>query len=54
MYRHIEEYHLNETVENHKAFCKAVKAAKHEFFDEQIKEIATSNKRHMFSWTALS
>lgn len=40
----LEEYCLNKTVENHKVFCKAVKAANCKFFDEQIKEIATSNK----------
>jgi hypothetical protein len=40
----LEEYRLNKTVESHKAFCKAVKAAKHNFFDERITEIATSNK----------
>jgi hypothetical protein len=36
---------MNKTVESYKAFCKAVKAAKHDFFNEQITEIATLNKR---------
>jgi hypothetical protein len=41
----LEEYRLNKTVESHKAFCKAVKAAKRNFFNQRITEIATSNKR---------
>ncbi|RXW11212.1 hypothetical protein EST38_g14643 [Candolleomyces aberdarensis] len=33
------------SVENHKVFRSAVKAAKREFFDDRIEEIATTNKR---------
>ncbi|RXW12052.1 hypothetical protein EST38_g13802 [Candolleomyces aberdarensis] len=43
--RTLEEYRRDMTVENHKAFRSAVKAAKRKFFDERIEEIATTNKR---------
>ncbi|RXW14774.1 hypothetical protein EST38_g11077 [Candolleomyces aberdarensis] len=42
--RALEEYRRDMSVENHKAFRSAVKAAKREFFDERIEEIATTNK----------
>ncbi|RXW14340.1 hypothetical protein EST38_g11511, partial [Candolleomyces aberdarensis] len=43
--RTLEEYRRVMSVENHKAFRSAVKAAKRTFFDERIEEIATTNKR---------
>ncbi|KAJ2936696.1 hypothetical protein H1R20_g404, partial [Candolleomyces eurysporus] len=43
--RALEEYRREMSTENHKAFRSAVKAAKREFFDKRIKEVATTNKR---------
>ncbi|RXW12760.1 hypothetical protein EST38_g13097 [Candolleomyces aberdarensis] len=43
--RALEEYRSDMSVENHRAFRSAVKAAKRKFFDERIEEIATTNKR---------
>ncbi|KAJ2923472.1 hypothetical protein H1R20_g13622, partial [Candolleomyces eurysporus] len=41
----LEEYWQEMMADNHKAFRSAVKAAKCEFFDERIEEVATMNKR---------
>ncbi|KAJ2923473.1 hypothetical protein H1R20_g13621, partial [Candolleomyces eurysporus] len=43
--RALEEYRREMSAENHKAFRSAVKAAKREFFDKRIGEVATTNKR---------
>ncbi|KAJ2926390.1 hypothetical protein H1R20_g10713, partial [Candolleomyces eurysporus] len=42
--RALEEYRREMSTENHKAFRSAVKAAKREFFDKWIEEVATANK----------
>ncbi|KAJ2921336.1 hypothetical protein H1R20_g15754, partial [Candolleomyces eurysporus] len=41
----LDEYQCGMSTENHKAFRSAVKAAKREFFDKRIEEVATTNKR---------